>query len=90
MNNQDVVIRVQDVVQDFTLRHAHTLKEILVWSLTGRKGDVRDNFRALDHVSFDIYKGETVGLMGFNGSGKSTMLKLISGVMRQTSGFVGH
>lgn len=50
---------------------------------------MRDQFRALDHVSFNISAGETVGLLGFNGSGKSTMLKLISGVMQPSAGVVG-
>ncbi|WP_227712840.1 ABC transporter ATP-binding protein [Nanchangia anserum] len=47
-----------------------------------------NQFRAVDHVSFNLCRGETVGLIGFNGSGKSTMLKLLSGVMSPTSGTV--
>lgn len=85
----DTVITAQDVVKDFTIRNTHTLKDMLVWSLTGRRGQMRDRFRALDHVSFNISAGETVGLLGFNGSGKSTMLKLISGVMQPSAGVVG-
>lgn len=89
LTQADTVITAQDVVKDFTIRNTHTLKDMLVWSLTGRRGQMRDQFRALDHVSFNIAAGETVGLLGFNGSGKSTMLKLISGVMQPSAGAVG-
>ena len=89
LTQADTVITAQDVVKDFTIRNTHTLKDMLVRSLTGRRGPRRDRFRALDHVSFNIAAGETVGLLGFNGSGKSTMLKLISGVMQPSAGAVG-
>ncbi|MCI7551148.1 MAG: ABC transporter ATP-binding protein, partial [Arcanobacterium sp.] len=65
-------------------------KDKLVWTLTGRRDQMVQKFRALDHVSFDIRAGETVALLGFNGSGKSTMLKLISGVMNPSAGSVGY
>lgn len=45
-------------------------------------------FRALDNVSFDVKKGETVGIIGNNGSGKSTLLKIITEVLTATSGDV--
>lgn len=43
---------------------------------------------ALNGISMDIYKGETVGIIGTNGSGKSTLLKIITGVLTPTSGEV--
>lgn len=43
---------------------------------------------ALRNVSFDVKKGETVGIIGVNGAGKSTMLKIITGVLNPTSGSV--
>lgn len=47
-----------------------------------------EEFRALKHVSFDIHRGEVVGLVGTNGSGKSTMLKIIAGVLKPSEGSV--
>ncbi|MDO5079796.1 ABC transporter ATP-binding protein [Buchananella hordeovulneris] len=82
------VIKVDDVVKEFSLRSTHTLKDRLVWSLTGRRAQLVNKFRALDGVSFTVNKGDSIGLIGFNGSGKSTMLKLISGVMQPDAGGV--
>ncbi|MGL4697023.1 ABC transporter ATP-binding protein [Enterococcus larvae] len=45
-------------------------------------------YYALDNVSFDVKKGETIGIIGTNGSGKSTCLKIITGVLNPTSGNV--
>lgn len=47
-----------------------------------------EEFRALKHISFDIHRGEVVGLAGTNGSGKSTMLKIIAGVLEPSEGSV--
>ena len=47
-----------------------------------------EEFRALKHISFEIHRGEVVGLVGTNGSGKSTMLKIIAGVLEPSEGSV--
>ena len=46
------------------------------------------DFYALNHISFQVKKGETVGIIGTNGSGKSTILKIITGVLTPTTGTV--
>ncbi|OKL54949.1 ABC transporter ATP-binding protein [Bowdeniella nasicola] len=85
MSDTDV-IRVEHAVKKFTLKHTHSLKEWVVWNFKGRRGELTESFTALNDVSFSLKQGETVALLGFNGSGKSTMLKLISGVMSTDEG----
>ena len=52
------------------------------------KKALHSDFYALNGISFDVEKGETVGIIGTNGSGKSTLLKIITGVLKPTSGTV--
>ena len=63
-----------------------SIKEYLV-ALLKRKLKY-DEFRALQDVSFEIKKGEVIGIVGNNGAGKSTLLKVISGILRPTKGSV--
>ncbi|MCZ9880990.1 MULTISPECIES: ABC transporter ATP-binding protein [Arthrobacter] len=83
-----VAIEVQKLNKQFVLRHTRSLKEAIVWLVTGRKGDISKKFHALHDVDLEIQQGETVALLGLNGSGKSTLLKHISGVMLPDSGSV--
>lgn len=86
---QDVAIRVDDVSKKFNFRTNHSIKELVVKAFTPKsKRRPNESFTALDHIKFDIRRGETVGLIGVNGSGKSTLLKLISGVMQPDEGDV--
>jgi ABC-2 type transport system ATP-binding protein len=79
-------IVVDGVSKQFTLRYHRTLKQMTVAMV--RRQAVSDTFSAIDDVSFTVEQGESIGLMGLNGSGKSTMLKMISGVMRPDRGKV--
>lgn len=82
----DVVIKVDNVSKLYKLydRPSDRLKEALGFS---KKKRYKEHY-ALNNVSFDVHKGETVGIIGTNGSGKSTILKIITGVLNQTSGEV--
>ena len=85
---QDVAIDVRHVTMEFKREkdEAASIKEFFVRTLKGqRKPEI---FRALDDVSFTIRRGEVVGIIGTNGSGKSTILKIISGVLAPTKGKV--
>ncbi len=86
--NAPDVIRVENLVKRFVLRHTRSMKEAFIWLIKGRKGDLSEKFNALNGVSMNIREGERVALLGYNGSGKSTMLKLISGVMQPDGGSV--
>lgn len=83
-----MMIEVSDVSMRFRLNNDKimSLKEFVTTALRG-KLDYRE-FAALDHVSFTVQKGETLGLIGRNGAGKSTMLKVISGILKPTGGSV--
>lgn len=82
------IISVQDVSMHFKVATSSYsgIKEFLI-KKAKRQLSSR-TLKALDHVSFDVYKGEVIGIIGTNGSGKSTILKIVSGVMEPTSGRV--
>ncbi|GAB3608530.1 ABC transporter ATP-binding protein [Humibacter ginsengiterrae] len=82
----DARIVVDEVRKTFKLRHTHSLKETFIAAV--RRKQISSTFNALDQVSFTIGEGESVALLGFNGSGKSTMLKLVSGVFQPDGGRV--
>ena len=66
-------------------RQHRSVRELL---RRGQTGTPRDTFWALRNVSFEVGKGEAVGLVGANGSGKSTLLKLVAGVLIPDEGKV--
>ena len=84
--NKNTAIKVQNLTKTYKLydKPIDRLKE----SLHPLKKKYHKEFYALNNVSFEIKKGETVGIIGKNGSGKSTLLKIITGVLTPTAGRV--
>ncbi|HMV43211.1 MAG TPA: ABC transporter ATP-binding protein, partial [Leptospiraceae bacterium] len=82
----ETVIEVKNLTKVYKLydKPIDRLKEVLH---PFRKRFHKDFF-ALNDISFNVYKGETIGIIGKNGSGKSTLLKIITGVLTPTSGEV--
>ena len=80
----EYAIQVQNVEKMYKLydKPIDRLKESLGFS---KKKRYKEHF-ALNNVSFNVKKGETVGIIGTNGSGKSTILKIITGVLNPTGG----
>lgn len=82
------IIQIQDVSMCFRLSNDRisSLKEFVTTAMRGKLQ--YKEFEALKHVTFDVQRGETVGIIGRNGSGKSTLLKIISGILKPTRGNV--
>jgi len=77
VENLSKIYRLYDKPQDRLKEALHPFKK-----------KYHHDFHALDSISFEVKKGETVGIIGKNGAGKSTLLKIITGVLTPTTGSV--
>ncbi len=84
--SDDIAIRVRDVSKLYKLydKNSDRFREAL--GLTRKK--LYHEHYALHHINFDVKRGETVGIIGTNGAGKSTILKIITGVLTPSDGTV--
>ncbi|MFA6281475.1 MAG: ABC transporter ATP-binding protein [Candidatus Omnitrophota bacterium] len=84
--SSEVVLKVQDISKRYEIYEAphHRLLQTL---LRGRKQFYKE-FWALRDISFEVKKGECLGIVGRNGSGKSTLLQIIAGTLAPTNGSV--
>lgn len=85
--SDNVVVEFENVVKFYILYHNFVGIKNFLFNLPKTIRSLRQNkFCALKNVSFKIYKGETIGIIGKNGAGKSTILGLIAKVLKPTSG----
>ena len=86
MPSDEIVISARNLSKSYRL-FGHPGDRVKQFLSFGLKQYHRE-FTALKDVSFDIRRGETIGIIGRNGSGKSTLLHLICGILKPTSGTV--
>src|SRR6476469_7994693 len=79
---------VSKIYRRYSGRQFATLKSALLQRSILRDLQPSETFHALTDVSFTVPKGSTFGVIGRNGSGKSTALKLVAGITKPTSGTV--
>lgn len=87
--DREVIIEVKNLTMDFkvTKDKIDTLKEFLIRTLKRNKSH-NEHIRILNNISFEVYRGDKLGILGFNGAGKSTLLKIMAGIYEPTSGSI--
>jgi lipopolysaccharide transport system ATP-binding protein len=86
MSSEEIVISARNLTKSYRL-FGHLGDRVKQFLSLGLRRYHRE-FTALHDVSFDIRRGETIGIIGRNGSGKSTLLQLICGILKPTSGSI--
>src|SRR5256885_12843523 len=97
----NVALSIQDLSKSYRIAHQGglrgyktlhdeltTLPRRLISRLRGRERSTSEIFWALKNVSFDVQRGEALGIIGSNGAGKSTLLKILNRITEPTSGGV--
>jgi len=93
-NNTEYAIKISDLSKTYQIfnKPSDRLKQMVASFVSRLFGLLQSNFyrefKALDNISFELRKGETLGVVGKNGAGKSTLLQLVTGTLSPTSGSV--
>lgn len=88
LEEREKILSVDNVTMEFRLvdDKVTTMKEFFIKTL--KKEITYSKFTALHNISFHVNRGEVLGIIGRNGAGKSTILKVLSGIIKPTSGTV--
>lgn len=104
MEENEVVIRVRELSKEYrlgTIGRSTLQHELQSWwdkkrgqpdpnvRVGQNRKDPGETFLALQDISFDVYRGERIGVIGANGAGKSTLFKLLARVTAPTQGAIG-
>ncbi|OEU68829.1 MAG: hypothetical protein BA863_04985 [Desulfovibrio sp. S3730MH75] len=86
MSTESVAISIRNLTKEYRLYNKPVHRVLETFFPSGKK--YHHAFKALDDVSLEIFKGQTVGIVGRNGSGKSTLLQIICGIIKPTVGAI--
>lgn len=85
-DSRETMIKVDDVTMIFNIA-SEQLNNLKEYAIAIAKHELMfKEFKALEHISFEVKKGDVFGVLGTNGSGKSTMMKIIAGVLDPSAG----
>ena len=87
MEDKEFLVKAENINKIFKIREYKydTLKERVVNLFSGKKNKIKI-MQVLSNISFNIKKGESLGVIGKNGAGKSTLLRIVAGIYRPDSG----